>query len=58
MGAIENGVTCLHVQQIQLNGVAGVDVLIREEEFASQQHGFGFVDALFAQRFSNIHPVD
>lgn len=38
----------LHIQQIQLYGVPGVDVLIGKEKLSSQQQSFIFVDALFS----------
>lgn len=56
--AVEDGVPSLHVQQVQLDGVARVDVLIGEEELAAQQHRLGLVNALLAQRLGRVDPVD
>lgn len=56
VGAIQNCIPGLHVQQIQLDRISRIDILIGEEEFALQQNRFGLIDALFAQRFASIYP--
>lgn len=56
--AVEDGVPGLHIQQVQLDGVARVDVLVGEKELAAQQHRLGLIDALLAQRLRRVDPVD
>ena len=51
------GGTDLHVEEVELDGVARVDVLVREEELATQQQVLALVDALLAQRLRVIQPV-
>jgi len=38
MGAIQDGISGLNVEQIQLNRVARIDVLIRKEKLSSKQN--------------------
>ena len=51
------GGTDLHVEKVELDGVARVDVLVGEEELATQQQVLALVDALLAQRLRVIQPV-
>lgn len=57
MRAIQNGVPGLHIQQIQLHGIPRIDVLVREEEAATQQDRLGLIYALLPQGATDIHPV-
>ena len=44
--------------EVQLDWVAAVDVLIGEEELASQQQRFLFVHSLLTEGFAVVHPAD
>lgn len=55
--AIEYGISGLHIKQIQLHGIPGINVLIREKETTTQQHRLRLIDALFTQRATHIDPV-
>jgi len=58
VGAVEDGVAALHVEQVKLNGVARVDVLVGEEELALEDETGGLVDALLAEGFGVVEPSD
>lgn len=50
-------VSDLHVEQIELDRVSGVDVLVRVEELASEQKGLVLIHPLFSERPAVIQPV-
>lgn len=50
-------VSDLHIEQIELHRVSGVDVLVRVEELASEQKGLVLIHPLFSERPAVIQPV-
>ena len=57
VGTIDDGVSRLNVEEVQLDRVVTVNVLIGEEEFLSQSEDNCFLDALFTERLLCIEPV-
>ena len=55
---VENRVTRLDEEQVELDWIARIDVAIRKEVLATQQDRLALVDALLPQRFRVIHPVN
>ena len=55
---IQNGLFGLLVQQIQLDGVARVDVGIAVEVLAFEQKHIAFHDALLSERLAVVNPMD
>ena len=57
MGSIDDGVSRLDIEQVQLDGVITVNVLIREKELLSESEHNGLLYALFTQRLLSVEPV-
>lgn len=57
MCAIQDGISRLHIEQVELHGIARVDVLVGVEELAAQQHCFRLVHPLLAERLGWVYPV-
>ena len=57
MRPVKNGSSRLLVEQIELNGVAGVDVGVAVEVLSLQEQYFRLHDALLAQSLAVIDPV-
>lgn len=55
--AVDDTVATLHVQQVQLDGVARVDVRVGEEVLATQEERLRILDALLSQRLRVIDPI-
>ena len=51
------GGTDLHVEEVELDRVASVNVLIGEEELATQQKELTLVHSLLTQRLRVVQPV-
>ena len=58
MRGIQNGLFGLLVQQIQLDGVARVDVGIAVKVLAFEHEDIAFHNALLAERLAMVNPVD
>ena len=58
VGPVQNGLPGLLVQQVELDGVPGVDVCVAVKVLPLQQQDVGFNDALFSQRLAVVDPVD
>lgn len=49
--------TYLNIKQVELDGVSGINVLVRVEELAPQQQRFVLVHPLFSEGPTVIQPV-
>ena len=58
MGAVQDGLASLLVEEVQLDGVAGVDVGVRVKVLALQEEDIAFNDALFAEGLAMVDPVN
>ena len=54
--AIDNGIATLHVEQIELDGVARVNVFVGEEELALEDQIRLLVDVLLTECFGVVEP--
>ena len=57
VSAVENRVTRLDEEQVELDGIARVHVAVREEVLAPEEDRFVLVDPLLPQRLGVIHPI-
>ena len=57
VGSIQDGLSGLLVQEVELNRVPGVDVGVAVEVLALQKQDIGLNDALFSQGLAVVHPV-
>ena len=57
VGSIQDCLTGLLVQEVELNRVPGVDVGVAVEVFALQQQDVGLNDALLSESLAVVNPV-
>ena len=57
VGTINNGVSGLNVEKVQLHWIVTINVLIRKEELFSESEYDCFLDALFTKRLLSVEPV-
>ena len=57
VGTINDGVSGLNVEKVQLHRIVTINVLIRKEELLSESEYNCFLDALFTKRLLSVEPV-
>lgn len=58
VGAVQNGFPGLLVEQVQLDGIPGVNVGVAVEVLSLQEQNLGLDNALLAQSLAMINPID
>lgn len=57
MEPVDDAVAALHVEQVELDGVSGVHICIREEVLATKKEGLRLFDALLSEGLRVVHPI-
>lgn len=57
VSGVEDSVSRLNVEEVELDWISRINVLIGKEEFPAEENGLTFSNTLLPERFTTVHPI-